>query len=55
MTDNVKTLRESYYDYMGRRLREETIIDQRGDEIFELKQRIKKLEDDMSILKGNHE
>jgi len=48
-------IRESYHDYVSRRLREEKVIDKRDDEIFELKQRIRKLETDMDILKGNHE
>jgi len=53
--------RESYHDYIGRRLREENTfgdqktIDQRDNEIFELKQRITRLEEDMSRLLYRHE
>ncbi len=53
--------RESYHDYIGRRLREEDTfgdrktIDQRDNEIFELKQRIIRLEEDMARLLYRHE
>lgn len=53
--------RESYHDYIGRRLREKSLtgdektIDKRDTEIFELKQRIQKLEIDMANLIGRHE
>jgi len=53
--------RESYHDYIGRRLREENTfgdqknIDQRDNEIFELKQRIIRLEEDMARLLYRHE
>ena len=53
--------RESYHDYIGRRLREEDTfgnqktIDQRDNEIFELKQRITRLEEDMARLLYRHE
>jgi hypothetical protein len=53
--------RESYHDYIGRRLREENTfgdqktIDQRDNEIFELKQRITRLEEDMARLLYRHE
>jgi len=53
--------RESYHDYIGRRLREESTfgdektIDKRDNEIFELKQRILKLEEDMAIVLRRHE
>jgi hypothetical protein len=53
--------RESYHDYIGRRLREEDTfgdqktIDQRDNEIFELKQRILRLEEDMARLLYRHE
>jgi hypothetical protein len=53
--------RETYHDYIGRRLREENTfgdqktIDQRDNEIFELKQRITRLEEDMSRLLYRHE
>lgn len=52
---------ERYYDYMGRRLREESnfgdkkTIDQRDNEIFELKQRIRILEEQVGRLLHHHE
>jgi hypothetical protein len=51
---------ESYHDYIGRRLKEETFgeekkINERDNEIFDLKQRIKKLEEDMAIILRRHE
>ena len=52
--------RESYHDYIGRRLREENFgdqktIDQRDNEIFELKQRIRKLEEQVGSLLHHYE
>lgn len=52
--------RESYHDYISRRLREENFgdqktIDQRDNEIFELKQRISRLEEQVGSLLNHHE
>jgi hypothetical protein len=53
--------RESYHDYIGRRLREESTfgdektIDKRDNEIFELKQRISRLEEQVGSLLKHHE
>jgi hypothetical protein len=52
--------RESYHDYIGRRLREENFgdekkIDQRDNEIFDLKQRIRRLEEQVGSLLNHHE
>ena len=50
-----KLNRESYHAYMSRRLREEKTIDKRDNEIFELKQRIRKLEEQVGSLLHHHE
>ena len=59
MTDSVKTLRESYHDYMSRKLKEVdirlSIADRRDKEILELKERVTKLEQDISNFLGKHE
>ena len=47
--------RESYHAYMSRRLREEKTMDQRDNTIFELKQRIRKLEEQVGSLLNHHE
>lgn len=52
--------RESYHDYIGRKLAEETFgdvkkINERDNEIFNLKERIRKLEEDMAIVLRRHE
>ena len=55
------TNRESYHAYISRRLREESnfgdkkTIDKRDNEIFELKQRIRKLEEQVGSLLHHHE
>ena len=51
-------MQESYHDYMGRRLKEERpmkSVDERENEIFELKQRIQRLEEDMAHILKRHE
>jgi len=52
--------RESYHDYIGRRLKQENFgdekrIDERDNEIFDLKQRIRRLEEDMARILHRHE
>lgn len=52
--------RESYHDYVSRRLKEvgprpEKTVQERDREILELKQRIRNLEDDMSRILNRHE
>lgn len=51
---------ESYHDYMRRKLKEENskvvkTVDQRDEQISDLKYRIKKLEEDMARILHRHE
>lgn len=49
---------ESYHDYISRRLKEdhpEKSVDSRDQEIFELKKRIRNLEEDMARVLRRHE
>ena len=51
---------ESYHDYIGRRLREENnkqvkTVDERDEQISDLKYRIKRLEEDMARVLHHHE
>tara|TARA_Y100001937_G_scaffold88935_2_gene120196 strand:+ start:98 stop:292 length:195 start_codon:yes stop_codon:yes gene_type:complete len=51
---------ESYHDYIGRRLREQNdreikTVDERDEQILELKSRIKRLEEDMARILQHHE
>ena len=49
---------EPYHDYMSRRMKEERpekTVDQRENDIFELKQRIHRLEEDMAHILKRHE
>lgn len=59
MIDGVETPRESYHDYMSRKLKEVdirlSIADRQDKEILELKKRVTKLEQDISNFLGKHE
>lgn len=49
---------EPYHDYISRRMREdrpEKTVDERDNEIFQLKQRIQRLETDMAHILKRHE
>ena len=49
---------ESYHEYMSRRMKEdrpEKTVNERDYEIFELKQRIQRLETDMAHILQRHE
>jgi len=49
---------EPYHDYISRRLKEDRptkSVDERDQEIFQLKQRIRRLEEDMSRILQRHE
>ena len=49
---------ERYHEYMSRRMKEdrpEKTVDERDNEIFELKQRIQRLETDMAHILQRHE
>ena len=52
------SIQETYHDYMSRRLKEDRptkSVDERDQEIFQLKQRIQRLEEDMARILQHHE
>ena len=57
---DVANQHESYHDYIGRRLKEQNdteikTVDERDEQILELKSRIKRLEEDMARILQHHE